>query len=306
MAASVVIPADRSPANRVDDAITKARGAHDAGVGQVWVAQQLDGDAIALAAVIGAAVPGLGVGTSVVPINPRHPLLIASAAHTAQAAANGNFSLGLGLGGHAIEQQAFGITPTNSVQRLREHLTVLRAINDERTVDFHGTQITAVDSPVMPVAPPGTTAFPVYVAAMGPRALRVTGELADGTLPLLAGPRTIEEFIVPTITGAAADAGRPDPRIIAIVPVAVTDDAAAVHAAVADRLAFYDQIPSYQKVLAREGVSGAAELALVGTAPSLTRRLKTYLDAGATDVALMPLQTEWAELAPVWDLAAAF
>lgn len=306
MPASVAIPPDRSAANSVDDAVDKARRAHDAGVRQVWVAQQLDVDAITLAAVIGAAVPGLGVGTSVVPINPRHPLLIASAAQTAQAATHGNFSLGLGLGGHAFEQQAFGISPTNTVQRLREHLTVLRAIIDERTVDFHGAQLTAVDSPEMPVAVPGSTAFGVYVAAMGPRALQVTGELADGTLPYLAGPRTVEEFIVPTISRAAADAGRPDPRIIAIVPVAVADDAAAVRAAVADRLGFYDQIPSYQKVLAREGVSGAAELAVIGTSQSVTRRLKTYLDAGATDVALMPLQTGLAELKPVWDLAAAF
>ena len=64
--------------------------------------------------------------------------------------------------------------------------------------------------------------MPVYVAAMGPKALRVTGELADGTLPYLAGPRTIEQFIEPTIARAAADAGRPSPRIIAFVPVLVT------------------------------------------------------------------------------------
>ncbi|OHV02764.1 TIGR03564 family F420-dependent LLM class oxidoreductase [Mycobacterium talmoniae] len=306
MPASVVLPPDRSSANIVDETIDKARRAHDAGVRQVWVAQQLDFDAITLAALIGAAVPGLGVGTSVVPINPRHPMLIAAAAQTAQVATHGNFILGLGLGGNAIEQRAFGISAANTVQRLREHLTVLRAIVDERTVDFHGAQLTAVDTPVMPVALRGAAPFPIYVAAMGPRALRVTGELADGTLPYLAGPRTIEEFIAPTITAAAAEAGRPRPRIIAIVPVAVTDDADAVRAAVADSLAFYDQIPSYQKVLAREGASKAADLAVIGTAQTVTRQLKSYLDAGATEVALRPLQTELTDLKPVWDLAAAF
>jgi alkanesulfonate monooxygenase SsuD/methylene tetrahydromethanopterin reductase-like flavin-dependent oxidoreductase (luciferase family) len=50
------------------------------------VAQQFVFDAIALAAVIGSAVPGVRVGTSVVPINPRHPLIVAAAAQTAQAA----------------------------------------------------------------------------------------------------------------------------------------------------------------------------------------------------------------------------
>lgn len=305
MPASVVIPPSRK-SHIVDDTVDRARRARDAGVRQVWIPQVLNHDAITLAAVVGAAVPDLGVGTSVVPINPRHPLLIASAAQTAQAAARGNFSLGLGLGGNTIEQRAFGISPANTVQRLREHLTVLRAIVDERRVNFHGTQITAVDTPEMPVALPEATAFPIYVAAMGPRALGVSGELADGILPYLAGPRTIEEFIAPTVTQAAAAAGRPRPRIIAIVPVAVTDDAATARASLTGGLAFYDHIPSYRKVLARERVSGAAELAAVGTAQEVTQQLKSYLDAGATDVALRPLQTDLADLQSVWELAAAF
>ncbi len=65
---------------------------------------------------------GSGVGTSVVPINPRHPLIVASLAQTAQAAAHGNFSLGLGLGAHEPERQAFGTSWPNTIDRLREHL----------------------------------------------------------------------------------------------------------------------------------------------------------------------------------------
>jgi alkanesulfonate monooxygenase SsuD/methylene tetrahydromethanopterin reductase-like flavin-dependent oxidoreductase (luciferase family) len=84
--------------NFVDDVVSQARRAHELGVRQVWLAQQFDHEAITLAALVGAAVPGLGVGTSVVPINPRHPLIMASLAQTAQAASHGNFSLGLGLG----------------------------------------------------------------------------------------------------------------------------------------------------------------------------------------------------------------
>src|SRR6201998_2947332 len=88
---------------------------------------------------------------------------------------------------------------------------------------------------------------------MGPRALAVTGELADGTLPASTGPRTLEGFIVPTIQAAAAKARRPRPRIIAMVSVAVTDDVDTARAAAAESLALYDSIASYQKVLAREG-----------------------------------------------------
>jgi F420-dependent oxidoreductase-like protein len=231
MPVGVLIAPDRNSPNVIDDAVEKARGAYDAGVRQLWFGQQFDYDAIALAGLIGSAVPGVAVGTSVVPINPRHPLIVAAAAQTAQAASHGNFSLGLGLGVPFVEQLVFGISVSHTVQRLRDYLTVLRAINEERTVDFHGSQITAVDPSVMPVALAVSTPFPIYVAAMGPRALEVTGELADGTLPANAGPRTIEGFIAPTIAAAAADAGRPRPRIIAMVNVGVTDDVDAARTA---------------------------------------------------------------------------
>ena len=100
MPTGIVLFPNPQAINRVDDVVAQATRAYDLGVRQVWLSQQTDHDAIALAAVVGAAVPGLGVGTSVVPINPRHPLIVASLAQTAQAASHGNFSLGLGLGAH--------------------------------------------------------------------------------------------------------------------------------------------------------------------------------------------------------------
>jgi F420-dependent oxidoreductase-like protein len=307
MPAGIVLHVDPNAANVVDDVVSRARRAHEIGVRQVWLAQQFDYEAITLAALIGAAVPGLGVGTSVVPINPRHPLIMASLAQTAQAASHGNFSLGLGLGAHEPERQAFGASWPNTIPRLREHLTVLRSIFTEGAVDFHGDEFTA--SPGWPVAVPGGAPLPVYVAAMGPKALRVTAELADGTLPYLAGPRTIAEFIEPTIAKAAADAGRPKPRIIASVPVLVTEDSQNDIDAGRDlatrQLSFYETIPSYRRVIAREGVDNVAELAAVGGSDAVARRLKTYLDAGATDVVLSPLdRSESADREAVWAVAA--
>jgi F420-dependent oxidoreductase-like protein len=290
--------------NVVDDVIAQAKRAHAAGVRQVWLAQQFDHDAISLAGLVGSAVPGLGVGTSVVPINPRHPLIVASLAQTAQAASHGNFSLGLGLGAHEPERQAFGTSWPNTIQRLREHLTVLRSIFDTGAVDFTGEEISA--RPGWPVRVAGGTPIPLYVAAMGPKALAVTGELADGTLPYLAGPRTIAEFIEPTIAKAAADAGRPKPRIIAAAPVLVSDDVDAARSLAAEHLSFYAAIPSYQKVIAREGVDSVADLALVGPAEAVTRGLRRYLDAGATDVVLSPIdRTDAAQAEALWAVTAA-
>ncbi|MGV0745321.1 LLM class F420-dependent oxidoreductase [Mycolicibacterium sp. XJ870] len=302
MPTGVVLTLNPTATNAVDDAISQARRAFDAGVRQIWLAQQFDVDAIALAGLIGAAVPGLGVGTSVVPINPRHPLLIASAAQTAQAAAHGNFSLGLGLGSHAPEHRAFGTVWPNPVGRLREHLQVLRAIFDDGEVNYRGSEFTA--APEWPVHVAGGTPVPVYVAAMGPKALQVTGELADGTMPYLAGPRTVGEFIVPTINEAAASAGRRQPRIVAMVPALVSDDLTAAREIAAHRLAFYETIPSYQKVIAREQVSSVTELAAVGSAAQVRKQLQLYLDAGATEVALSPIRTEPADLEALWAVAA--
>jgi len=257
MATGVLIAPDRGAANLVDDALDKARAANDAGVSQLWLGQQMDYDAIGLAALIGTAIPNIAVGTSVVPINPRHPLIVVAAAQTAQAATHGRFSLGLGLGVPFLEEAVFGLTTRETVQRLREYLTVLRAIRDDRTVNFRGAQLTAVDPSVLPVALAGATPFPLYVAAMGPRALQVTGKLADGT-PANAGPRTIGEFIAPTITRAAADAGRPTPRIIAMVSVAVTDDVDAARDTATATMALYDLLNSVlpEGVCTRRGVFG--------------------------------------------------
>src|SRR5438270_8008836 len=290
--------------NLVDDVIAQAKRAHELGIAQVWLPQQQHYDAIALAALVGAAVPGLGVGTSVVPINPRHPLIIASLAQTAQAAAHGNFSLGLGLGAREIERQAFGTAWPNAITRLREHLTILGSVFNTGGVDFHGSELSA--SPTWPVEVAGGTPIPVYVAAMDPKALRVAGELADGTLPYLAGPRTIDEFIVPEITKAAAEAGRPAPRIIAAVPVLLSEDVDDARTLAAPQLSFYETIPSYRNVIAREGVGSVVSLAALGPEESVVRQLRRYRDAGATDVVISPLdRSSSADREALWRLTAA-
>jgi len=305
MPTGIVLFPDPQAVNVVDDVIAQAGRAHDLGVRQVWLPQQFDYDAIALSGLVGAAVPGLGVGTLVVPFNPRHPLIMAQMAQTAQAASHGNFSLGLGLGSRQPERLAFGSAWTDTVGRLREHLTVLRSILDTGAVDFTGEQISA--SPAWPVRLAGGTPVPVYVAAMGPKALRVTGELADGTLPFLAGPRTIAEFIEPTVAKAAAEAARPKPQIIAAVPVLVSDDVDAARGFATQRLSFYETIPSYQKVIAREGLASTADLAALGSAESVRRQLQRYLDAGANDVVLSPLdRQDVAAAEEIWAVAAAF
>jgi len=136
MIAGVVIRPNPAAVNTVDDALWQARTAYECGVRRVWFGQRYDLDALTMSAVIATAVPELHVGTAIVPINPRHPLLVASAAQTAQAVAHGKFSLGIGLGGNDLERKAFGLPSMKGIARLQEYLTVLHAILTDGTVDF--------------------------------------------------------------------------------------------------------------------------------------------------------------------------
>ena len=266
-------------ANDVDEVIRLAAAAARSGVRSVWFGQKFDLDALTLAAVTGHAVPGIEVGTSVVPINPRHPLVVAGQAQTAQAATGGRFRLGLGLGAPPLESAAFGIREDKPVRRLREYLTVLRQAIENGHVDVVGERVHA--QPPIPTTVHGGGNIPLLVAAMGPQALRATGELADGVLPFLAGPRTVESHIVP-----ALERTRPvrPPQVIAGVVAVVTDRADEVRASAASALSFYEQFDSYRAVLDREGVAHAVDGALIGDEDHVIRGLRAYVEAGATEL----------------------
>jgi F420-dependent oxidoreductase-like protein len=268
----------------------RAREAEAAGVDDIWLNQGLDLDAITVAAVVAARVPRIVVGTAVVPMYPRHPVTLASQAKAAQLAAAGRFALGIGLGHQDQVQDVFGVPFDRPVGHLRDYLRALRALLDTGTSAVRGATVTADLSGVPPAALRGgvTPRVPLLVAAMGPQALRAAGELADGTLPYLAGPRSLAALIVPAITSAAAAAGRPAPRIAAGVPASVTADPQRARAHAAAALGGPAGSPSYQAILEREGLSHVADLALVGNEETVAAGIQRYLDAGATDIRVSP------------------
>jgi F420-dependent oxidoreductase-like protein len=271
--------------NIVTDLIEQTRQAASAGLDSVWFSQLFGHDAITLAALAGREVPGISVGTSVVPLYPRHPLLLGALAQTAQAATDGRFTLGVGLGWQGLLEPAYGIAYPPPIQYLRESLSVLRQVLEEDQAAFTGKLITA--RPPLSTAVAGGEEVPIVVAAMGPQALRIAGELADGTLPYLAGPRALAEHIVPTLTRAAEAAGRPAPRIIAGVPAVVTHDVEVTRQLAATHLDSYALIPSYRAMLDREGVAHPVELAAIGDENAVAAAIARYFDAGATEVVLM-------------------
>jgi F420-dependent oxidoreductase-like protein len=285
MTIGIALPAgSESSGNAIDTSVDLAREAASVGLGSLWFAQRFDIDALSLAAVVGNQVDGIAVGTSVVPIYPRHPIVVANQANTAQAASHGRFTLGLGLGAAQLVEPTYGVDTSRSIRHLREYLTVLDDLFTHGSTDFKGDTLVARNP--MPTTVAGADRPDILVAAMGPQALQVTGELADGTLPNLAGPRTLADFIVPRLNTAAARSGRPAPRIVAALAAVVTDDAVAVRARLTELSAFYATIPSYRAVLEREGVTDPATLAVVGDETALAEAVARYRDAGATEIVL--------------------
>ncbi|MFG2500748.1 LLM class F420-dependent oxidoreductase [Streptomyces sp. NPDC048441] len=269
--------------DRVDSTVQLAREAHEAGLRSAWFGQTFSYDSPTLAAIVGREVPGLHVGTAAIPVFGRHPLLVSSQAQTAQAATGGRYHLGLALGTKQLTEAAFGIPHERPIGRLREFLTALRQLLETGSSDFHGELLTAT-TPLPARVPGAEPPVPLLVAAMGPQALRVSGELADGILPLLAGPRALAEHIVPAVTAAAEAAGRPAPRIVAFVPGVVTADAETVRETATEALSFYEQFPSYQRVIGLSGATRAVDLAVIGDEETVAAEVRRYREAGATEV----------------------
>ncbi|MFI7336602.1 TIGR03564 family F420-dependent LLM class oxidoreductase [Streptomyces sp. NPDC050085] len=285
------------PDHDIDDAVRRAREARASGLASLWFAQTLAHDAPTLAALVGRAVPGIHLGTSAIPVFGRHPLTVVSQAQTVQAATGGRFHLGLALGTKLVAEGAFGLPFERPVARLREFLTVVRQLVHTGQADFEGELLTARTSrSPLPVAVPGAEPpVPLLVAAMGPQALRVSGRLADGILPYLAGPRALEQHIVPELTRAAEEAGRPAPRIVAFVPGVVTPDPDALRAKLHEQMSFYAQIPSYARVIELSGHDHPIELAVLGDEKNLVDAVRRYRDAGATEVVVSGTEADGPE-----------
>ncbi|SDX84778.1 F420-dependent oxidoreductase, MSMEG_4879 family [Saccharopolyspora shandongensis] len=287
MRIGVALPTDHTSlsgeANSVDALIDQVKELAVAGLASAWFTQRFDHDAITMAALAAREVPGIDVGTAVVPIYPRHPIALSMQAQTAQAAGHGRFALGVGLSIKSFVEQTYGIAPHPRVRHLREYLAALRELLESGSVDLSGE--TLVARTTLPASVPGARPrVPVLVAAAGDLTLRAAAELADGALPILSGPRTLAEYTVPTLRRYAEAAGRPEPRIAVIVSGVVTSDVAGARARAEQNMAYYGTVPSYRAALDREGIDNPADLVAIGDEESIAKQAAEYFEAGATEL----------------------
>ena len=269
----------------IDDVVKEVRWAADGGLASVWCSQIFGYDALTLLAIVGREVPGIEVGTAVVPTYPRHPIVLAGQALTTQAAAGGRLALGIGLSHQIVIESMYGYSFDRPARHMREYLCALLPLLRGEAVSFQGETLKAMTMGPLDVKVP---APPVLLAALAPAMLRLAGDVADGTVTWMTGPSTIRDHIAPSITRAAKEAGRPEPRIVAGLPVCVTDDVAGARERAATTFAIYGQLPSYRAMLDREGAGGPADVAIVGDQDSVASGLAGLFDAGATEVVAAP------------------
>ena len=267
-------------ARTVEDLTTQVKHAADSGFGTFWTAQIFGLDALTALAVAGAQVPDIRLGTAVIPTYPRHPMMLAQQALTANQVTGGRITLGIGLSHKPVVEGMWGISFDRPVRHASDYLEILMPLINEGKVSFGGDLVTGRGEIDVPADP-----CPVLFAALGPQMLELAGRLCDGTITWMVGPGTIAELTLPAIAEAAEAAGRGAPQLVASVPICVTDDKAAARELAATEFMIYGQLPSYRAMLDREGLAGPEDIAVIGTEGEVTERLEGYIAAGATSLA---------------------
>ena len=272
----------------LDVLVSRARDLETRGFDAMWMANIFGLDAITALAVVGRETERIRLGTAVVPTYPRHPSAMAQQALTTQAACSGRFQLGIGLSHKMVIEDMLGLSYERPARHMREYMEVLAPLLRGEPARVEGEQYRVN----LGLAVPGSSDVPVLIAALGEKMLEIAGQSADGTLLWMTGPRTIEEHIAPRLRGAAQAAGRPSPRIVAGLPIVLTQDPESVRERIGKALAMYGQLPSYRAMLDREGAAGPGDLALVGDEKTLDEGLQRLRDIGVTDfdAAIIPVE----------------
>lgn len=293
------------------------RDAERLGADAVWAPEFWAGDALTPLAYLAATTSTIRLGTAIAQLGARTPAMLAMSAMSMQSLSRGRFVLGLGTSGPQVMEGWHGVRFDRPVRRTRETIEIIRMISAGERLSYQGEVYTlplpggegrSIRSLIPPVH------IPIYVAALGPANLRLTGELADGWIGNSFLPETADVFFDPIREGAAA-AGRDFTDLDLTVSVAVefTEDVEGAGRRHAEGYAFtFGAMGSattnfYNNAFARQGFeedvreverlwrSGDKEAArrrvpieiglrtnLIGTDEMIRDRLRLYRDASVT------------------------
>jgi F420-dependent oxidoreductase-like protein len=222
-----------------------AREAERLGYDSAWVAEAYGSDAATVLAWLAAQTSAIGLGSAVFQIPARSPAMAAMTAATLDQLSGGRFRLGLGLSGPQVAEGWHGQRFARPLARTRDYVTVVRMALERRRVAYQGQtlELPLPDGPgkaLKLTITPAQARLPIYLGAMGPRNLALTGELADGWLGFLFAPEHAGSFRDQLAAGAARAGRDLDGFDVAPhVQVHIADDLAAARDAMRPFLALY-------------------------------------------------------------------
>jgi F420-dependent oxidoreductase-like protein len=220
--------------------------AERAGLDSVWVSETWGSDAIVLLAWIAARTQRIAIGSGVLQAPARTPAATAMAAITLDHLSRGRLRLGLGVSGPQVAEGWHGVPFDHPIQRTREYVAIVRsALRRDQPVTSPGPNYPlplpggegkALKANVLPLRPD----VPIYLAAMGPRNVRLAAEIADGWIPFLYSPErggVVASVLDEGSRMRAPALGALD--VAPMVPVAIGPDVAGCRDRLRPLLAFY-------------------------------------------------------------------
>jgi probable F420-dependent oxidoreductase len=300
------------PLGGAHEAIPTARFAREHGYEEAWLAEVAGGDAYAIAGAIAAGVPGMRIGTAVVPAQTRTPMMHALAAMSLSQLTGGNFILGIGLSSPNIVRDWGGQPYDKPLTRMREHVEVLRKMLSGEKTDYQGKTL-SVKRFKLGGAMPGPV--PIYLGALNEQMLHLAGELCDGI-----ALNMVPESALPQVLGAAragAEAAGRDPNqleVVARLHVVMVEDAEAGRKLIRNVFGAYAATPGYNRAFEwmgfkeeaqqireafakgdRAGVAGAVSdelcnaMAVIGDAETIRARVRAYAEQGIDVCIINPI-----------------
>jgi F420-dependent oxidoreductase-like protein len=321
MRTAVMLSAEAAPWGELADYVVEAEAL---GVDVCWVAEAWGCDAVAPLGYLAARTDRILLGSGILQLGARSAALTAMTALTLARLSDNRFLLGLGASGPQVMEGLHGVPFAHPLGRMRETIEVIRRLFAGDKLDYLGQHLhlplPAGDGKPLRLNQPPNPGIPIYVAALSPKMLELTGEVADGWLGTAFVPEAAGASLEPLAAGAARAGRTPaDLDICQGAEVAFGDDVAGMAATRKAGLAFTlggmgsATANFYNDAYSRQGFAGVADevrrlwtggrrdeaaalvpdemvlaTTLIGTEAMVRDRLRAWQDAGVTTVRLYP------------------
>jgi F420-dependent oxidoreductase-like protein len=308
------------------DNLAVAREADRLGYAVCWAAEAYGSDAATVLSWVAAQTDRIDVGSAIFQIPARTPAMTAMTAATLDSLSGGRFRLGLGVSGPQVSEGWYGVRFDRPLARTREYVEIVRKVMSRERLTHAGEHWTLPlpDGPGKPIkltVHPVRERIPLYIAAIGPKNLEQTGEIADGALLVFFAPEHAEATTLGPIRAGRAKAGLglDGFDLVPTVPMAVGEDIAAltdlfrpytalyVGGMGSARQNFYNRLACrmgyekeaaviQEKYLAGDKAGAASAVpqelidatTLVGPVARIADRMQAYAEAGVTTLSVSP------------------